>query len=294
MRVVPAALLVLGLAAAGCGDREDADAPGRAVAELLAADRAFSAAAADTDLADALEPMFAADVVMPLPDGTFAEGAAAALASVRGNPANAGARAEWHPIRGGISADGQHGFTFGYFTLRAPGGAVTPGKYMSYWVRDADGWRVAAWKRSRADGAAAEVPPDTMPPALPRSLVRAAPDRVAAFSASLDSAERAFSDDAQRLGLGPAFRNWGSPDAVNMGRGPRFTVGADSIAAGFPDYGAGSPVSWAPERVIVASSGDLGVTIGFIRDNAVADRAVPFFTIWRRPTPLDPWRYVAE
>jgi hypothetical protein len=56
-------------------------------------------------------------------------------------------------------------------------------------------------------------------------------------------------------------------------------------------------VSWAPERVIAASSGDLGVTIGWIVPNAPSpDRPAknPFFTIWRKANASAPWRYVAE
>jgi hypothetical protein len=60
-----------------------------------------------------------------------------------------------------------------------------------------------------------------------------------------------------------------------------------------------SPVSWAPdEGAIVASSGDLGVNFGFIRQNDPPSggqpAAVPFITIWRRANVTDPWRYVAE
>jgi hypothetical protein len=63
-------------------------------------------------------------------------------------------------------------------------------------------------------------------------------------------------------------------------------------------YGPGvSPVSWAPERVIVASSGDLGVTIGWITRNSPEQNRPPrnpFFTIWRRANASAPWRYIAE
>ena len=76
-------------------------------------------------------------------------------------------------------------------------------------------------------------------------------------------------------------------------------VGSENIArlvgAGGP--ATGSAVSWAPDRVLVASSGDLGVTIGMIHSNAPAagqPSTFPFFTIWRRPSPPAPWRYVAE
>jgi hypothetical protein len=51
--------------------------------------------------------------------------------------------------------------------------------------------------------------------------------------------------------------------------------------------------------VIVAASGDLGVTIGMIRPNAPGadgkpQPPIPFFTIWRRDGLNGPWRYIAE
>src|SRR5690606_20506568 len=118
--------------------------PGAVVDELLAADRAFSAASADTDLVSGLSAMFADDVVMPIPPGSFAEGAEEAIAALRANPANAGARATWVPVRGGVAADGRHGFTFGYMTIRRADGTDAPAKYLSYWIRRPEGWRVVA------------------------------------------------------------------------------------------------------------------------------------------------------
>src|SRR5690606_17363681 len=114
--------------------------------------------------------------------------------------------------------------------------------------------------------------------------------------------ERAFSRDAQAIGLGAAFARYGSEDAVNLGTGPEFTVGAANIGAQMNPGGgpeAGSPLSWAPERGIGASSGDLGGTIGWIEPNDPrADGSqparIPSFTVWRRSGPEAPWRYVAE
>jgi hypothetical protein len=158
-----------------------------------------------------------------------------------------------------------------------------------------------AYKRGRAPTAAAPV---AMEPALPFRLVPIASDpaTVDEFRHSLDTTERAFARDAQRIGLQAAFARYGRPDAVNMGGGARaqFVVGADSIGAvvaqGEPD--SGSSVSWAPDRVIVASSGDLGVTIGTIvanqPDSAGVTAKFPFFTVWRRDSVEEPWRYVAE
>jgi hypothetical protein len=123
------------------------------------------------------------------------------------------------------------------------------------------------------------------------------------YRQSLDSAERAFSADAQRVGLRAAFARWGSPDATNMGAAARasFVTGADSIAAAVSEGepATGSSVSWAPDHgVLVASSGDLGVTMGTIvvnePDSSGQRAQFAFFTVWRRSGPDQPWRYVAE
>ena len=269
--------------------------PQSAVDELLAADRAFSAAAATkSNVIDALSPMFAADVIMPQPLGKFAHGVDEAVAYLKTNPDNATAKAEWAPIRGGISADGMQGFTFGFMTLRKPDGTTVPLKYMSYWVKSQSGWRVAAYKRSRRPEGPA--PAGMMAPSLPAKLVPPAPAVLAEMQASLAAAEKAFSDESQQIGLGPAFVKYGAPDAVNMGPDAAYLVGNDKIGAfiGANRPEPQSPVRWAAdERVIVASTGDLGVSIGFIRQNADA-AATPnaFFTIWRKTNGV--WRYIAE
>lgn len=83
-----------------------------------------------------------------------------------------------------------------------------------------------------------------------------------------------------------------------------FVLGNDAIAKlvqGSAPITEGR-VHWSAESAIVASSGDLGVTFGFIEPNSPAPNAaaagatagIPFFTIWRRAGPNAPWRYVAE
>ena len=276
-------------------------APEAAVEELLAADRAFAGAAATTDAASGITAMFAEDVVMPVPGGRFAAGKAEARAAFEAGPDPAGTTADWRPVRGGISADGTQGFTFGYMKLTRPDRTVIPAKYLAYWIKGPSGWRVAVYKRGRLP-VDAVVPGGTMPSALPPRMVAPSTESAALerFRQSLDQAERAFSDEAQKIGLGPAFAKYGSEDAVNMGgpSSPGFVVGSvaigKAVSTGEPATG-GSTVHWAPDRVIVAGSGDLGVTIGWIRRNAEPnEKGFPFFTIWRRNTPGDPWRYVAE
>jgi len=299
-------LIILLLCAPGAflfqGSAAVAGSPQAAVDGLLAADRAFSAASAKTDVVAGLSAMFADSVVMPGADGQFAKGREAVVNALRANPDNARSRIEWVPVRGGVSADGQHGFTVGSMTLHRPDTTSVPMKYLAYWVKGPGGWRVAAYKRVRAATGQSAI--DQMPPALPDRLVPPSSDpaAMARFTDSLDQAERAFSRDAQRIGIGAAFAQYGSADAINLGRPtePGFVVGSESIgqmvAAGSPP--GGSAVSWGPDQVIVASSGDLGVTIGIIRLNtppaAGEPAAFPFFTVWRRPNVNAPWRYIAE
>ena len=266
--------------------------------ELLAADRQYSRAAAERSVVDALAAMFRDDVTMTVPGG-FATGRPEVVAALRSNPDNLTAHAEWTPLRAGISADAAHGFTFGVMTLRARDGAQRHAKYMAYWIKSGGAWRVAVYKRAPAPGGA---PTTLMSPSLPPALVPVSSDasRIDAHRQSLRQAEQAFSDEAQRIGLGAAFAKRGHADAVNMGgpKQPGYTVGAAAIGAaiGAGSPGPGSPVSWSADRAIVASSGDLGITLGYIRSNdpAASRPPVSFFTIWRRASPSDPWRYIAE
>lgn len=303
-----AAMLVTLMTAGGCGGHPPGSATPRATAspadvaaELLAADRAFAAAAGQGDAVAGLAPMFAGGVVMPVRGG-FAVGRDSVLAALRADSILQRSRLTWTPVRVGVSGDGRQGFTLGYATVRRPDGSTAPAKYLTYWVWQSDGWRAAVYRRGRAAGAA---PLDRLLPVLPSAAVAPSRDstRTAAYRESLDSTERAFSADAQRIGLKQAFVRYGSPDAMNMGGGGHaaFVSGPDSIGAvvaeGEPP--TGSSVSWAPDRgVIVASSGDLGVTIGTIvvnqPDSTGARASFPFFTVWRRSGPDQPWRYVAE
>ncbi len=273
------------------------------VEELLAADRAFSAASAKTDLVSGLSAMFAPDVAMPIPGGRFALSASEAVEALRANPDNLRSRVEWVAVRGGVSADGQQGYTWGYMTLWKADGTAVPLKYLAYWIQRPEGWRVAAYKRRPrppGDVSLAAVAPSLPPARIAPSTDAAAIER---YRASLDATERAFSAEAKIVGLGVAFARYGRPDAVNMGGADdaAFVVGSEAIgltvSGGKPSEA--STLVWAPDRTIVATSGDLGVTIGLIRETAPATdpkapTVFPFFTVWQRASTNDPWRYVAE
>lgn len=275
--------------------------PQTAVEQLLEADRAFGAAGANTTLIPALTAMFAPDVIMQAPGG-MRRGVPEATEALRANPANATATLAWAPVRGGISADGLHGFTYGYMTMTPGTGAPVPLKYLAYWVKRDGKWLVAGYKRRAR--AAGDVATALLPPAMPAQLITAVTDpaSVAAHRAGLIAAEQAFSDEAQQIGLGAAFTKHGWPDAMNMG-GPNdagFVIGNEligrNIGEGSPTNS--SPVFWSADEAIVASSGDLGVTFGLIRSRPQPNASgpppppQPFFTIWRRINGV--WKYIAE
>jgi hypothetical protein len=115
---MPKLLVLLMLAVAFTS--QSSDGPRAAADELLAADRAASAASARTTAVPGLTAMFAQDVIMQAPTVGFARGMAAATEALKANPDNLEGRVEWTPVRAGVSADGLHGFTFGFMTLRRP------------------------------------------------------------------------------------------------------------------------------------------------------------------------------
>lgn len=265
--------------------------------ELIAVDRAYAASASNANLTDTLLGMFRDDVTMNWPKG-FARGREEAKAALQSNAANADTRLSWTPLRAGVSADGLHGFTLGVMSMTMPDKTLRPAKYMAYWIKDASGWKVAAYKRAPAGAGAA--PTEVWAPSLPSRLVAPVTDPavIEAHRASLVAAEKAFSDDAQVIGVGPAFVKWGRDDATNFGDPgkPGFTVGAAAIGGNLGGQAQPEPttIEWSAERALVSSSGDLGITFGYIRAKDGSRPPFPFFTIWRRDSPTSPWRYIAE
>lgn len=286
-----------GLAQSGTNPKQRAE-------DLLAADRGFAAANKKMDAIGSVSAMLSADVIMPVPGKGFAKGKDAVLDAIRAQPGFESARLEWTPFGVGVSTDGNQGYTFGFMDVHQADGKTVPLKYLAYWQREGSNWRVIAYKRGRrAEGAHSKGPG---PMVLPDSRAWAGSQQVAQVDRAqgLAAAEREFSDMAQKIGLGPAFAEFGTRDSMNLG-GPAsadFVFGADAIAKvvseGQPVNG--STVSWAAdERVVVSDMGDLGLSVGFIRLNGKAEDGtapppIPFFTIWRRAAPDQPWRYIAE
>ncbi|MBP6442438.1 MAG: nuclear transport factor 2 family protein [Gemmatimonadales bacterium] len=278
-------------------------APEALVKGLITADRSFSEIGNLRGCGAALTEMFAPDVTIPAGPRGVLQGRDSVLAVYAASPGFATAKCSWTPLRGGIAADGTQGFTYGVMTQANADGTAVPFRYLAYWVKGKAGWQVAVYKRLRSPVPAmsttmrvAAVPPAYIAPRSDAATQRT-------IEESLAEAERTFSREAQTMGLGPAFAKHGSADAMNLGSqaDSNFTFGAEAIGRkiGDGDTTKTSPVSWGPDRVIAASSGDLGVTIGMIYPKEPAAdgskaKGFPFFTVWRRAGPGQPWRYVAE
>jgi len=286
-------LLVFALIAAPAFAK--ATAPEAALEGLLTADRNFSAnaAKATTPLAG-LSPIFDEAAVMPVPGKGHAIGREAVVATFGASPSYKDGTISWTPIRGGISADGTQGFTEGFLNLTGGDPARRARKYLAYWIKRPEGWRVVTYRQEvREPGEASQ---DMLAPSLPAKSVKPVEDAavMARYTQSLAAAEKSFSDRAQIVGTRAAFGEFGRQDAVHMYGGPGFHVGLPAIVETFKEEGP-AKIHWGTERSFVASSGDLGVSIGTIFQHDSKDgKGFPFFTIWRRDAPDQPWRYVAE
>ncbi|MBX9927753.1 MAG: hypothetical protein K2X99_02470 [Gemmatimonadaceae bacterium] len=287
--------LLLALPLAFAGARPPMAPPTAALAALRTADSTIAQIADQRSLGDALATALASDARMPARPNGWVVGRDSVLARIRAIGEMARASAGWHTIRYGVSADGQHGFSFGFLHVTNRGTRSQWQKYMAYWAIDAGQWHMLAFKRAPVDSGTPDL--TLRAPSLPTTQV--APRASDATSlASLKAAEFGFSDRAAEVGLRAAFAEKGSADAVNMGRGPAYTTGAEAIAAlvSVNDPGPKSTLVWGADHAIVASSGDLGITFGIIRERGAAPDApgFPFFTIWRRPGGKGEWKYVAE
>ncbi len=293
--------------------------PATAAAELLDADRRLGREASTRDFGDAFAALLAEDAIMPAPAlGGFAEGREAILGLLLRDTLNLTSRVEWTPARAGVSADGTQGLTIGTMRVTRADGRRADYKYLAYWIRRDGRWQVRVWRRvpraaERTDASTAAGNPaasaqqegegsSVVAPWLPRVAAQTFRDAAAHAQAQreLQGMEQIFSDSAARIGIGPAFAALGADDAWHLGAPTEagFNRGNAVIAQAVQGNApAGtSPVTWSAERAILAPSGDLGVTLGYIVPNAPAPdgsrRPFPFFTIWRRDA--SGWKFIAE
>jgi hypothetical protein len=143
LRALFLALLVLAAPAAAKSPRQSLD-------ELLAADRGFAAASARTDPVAGIAAMMDDDITVPIPNKGLVTGKRAVVEVFMASPAFQDGHVTWAPVRGGISADGTQGFTFGFLTVGSGDQAKRNRKCLSYWVNGPPAGGSSPIARSRA------------------------------------------------------------------------------------------------------------------------------------------------
>ena len=111
--------------------------------------------------------------------------------------------------------------------------------------------------------------------------------------------ELAFAQMAQKEGISKAFLTYAAEDAVLM-RNNSLIIGMESIRESFnsqkTELGSAS-LTWKPDFVDVASSGDLGYTYGKYGYTVVDSTGIEktetgiFHTVWKRQ-PDGKWKFV--
>lgn len=206
----------------------------------------------------------------------------------------------WQPLGGGVSNDLRAGYTFGV-TVR--GNGVSPARferYVAFWTRAAGGpWRIVAYSevnapaqapRERARDTAADGHLGTAAPP-PSPAVAEAEQRVRA-------ADSLFSDLLYRMGTSYAFASTAAPDGVLLGE-PRIVVGPREIQEYLDETAGQSSLSRQPLYAWVASSRDLGFTVGEYtitargQSGAAVQRFGKYLTVWRRQSD-GTWKFVVD
>ena len=111
--------------------------------------------------------------------------------------------------------------------------------------------------------------------------------------------EKEFAEMAQNEGISEAFLTYAADNAVLM-RNNSLVIGKKTIQENFNDQSSDSKnvsLSWAPDFVDVASSGDLGYTYGkyvYTVTDSLGKSTVNegvFHTVWKRQ-PDGTWKFV--
>jgi len=293
MRIGPIATLALLTA---CAPRVPApppvgDAGGASLsaeAEVVAAERAFAAAAARDGVRDAFL--------------AFAHDSALALQPEPGNakelwrarPRTAG-RLAWYPAWARAARSGDLGFTTGPFETTDSAGAVRGyGQYVTVWRRTADGWRFVIDLGSphpRPDAAPAEWRATARDP----STAEATPDVDADAARSLLAADSGFAARAATDGLEAALRTYGDAE-MRLLRPRAFPrVGLGAALAALRGDGA-RRYTLRPARAFASAAGDLGWTWGeyqWVHPGAGRRESGHYLRIWSRG-PGRGWRVLLD
>jgi ketosteroid isomerase-like protein len=118
-----------------------------------------------------------------------------------------------------------------------------------------------------------------------------------AAASEIEAAELAFANRVAEKGIKTAFVEFAAEDAVLM-RNDKIISGKQRIYEYYSNSALDSvKLSWTPEKVVAAKSGDLGYTYGKYKFSAVDSSGKPlkaegiFHTVWKKQTDGS-WKFV--
>lgn len=272
------------LALLACAVPAAAQQADTALASLVNAERAFSAASQAHGVPAAFLANAADSGLVFTPAPTRA------LEQYAGRP-DAPILLTWYPVAAKISAAGDLGYTTGPFELRPKTAGPPPayGHYSTVWKRQPDG----RWKFLADLGITHPQPERTLPgwtpaDAPPARATGAAPTDAADARSSLLEAERALAADAAARGFAEALLARGA-EGVRVHRdGAEPAIGAEAARALLAREPAAS--GWTTAHVEAARSGDFGYAHGSFR----TDRGTgSYMRVWERGAD-GAWRVVLD
>jgi ketosteroid isomerase-like protein len=188
-----------------------------------------------------------------------------------------GARLTWMPYRVVVSKDERLGATFGALLLELPSGTSVSGRYLSVWRKEAAGrWELAAYVHNGA-WAGPVAAGDTL-----TRVYNLRPNPQDEFA----KADRAFAQFAADSGAPAGFARFIAPDGVTFAGTGEINIGPANVRTRMSEGRAAQAAwRWWPVYSLIASSGDLGATVGEA-EIRIPGEPTPitskYLTIWQR------------
>lgn len=252
---------------------------------VVAGEKAFSKAAATKGTRAAFLEYLAEDSVV------FAPGPVPGRATWEGRPARP-SLLSWYPVVADVSLAGDLGYTTGPWELRPQGKKdtnVLHGFYLTFWRKQPDG----SYKVLFDGGISNPAPP---PGAVEVKIGKAVPAKVenppqvddSRAKFTVLSADRAFAKAAAARGSAAAYADFLADDSRLYHEGVVPVVSKAKILASLQTQTA--KMVWAPIQARVATSGDLGYTVG---NETIGAEPGFYLRAWKKQ-PDDSWRVVLD
>ncbi|HEV7505273.1 MAG TPA: nuclear transport factor 2 family protein [Thermoanaerobaculia bacterium] len=252
---------------------------------VVAAEKAFAKAAAEKGTRAAFLEYLAEDSVVMAP------GPVPGRATWEGRPVRP-SLLSWFPVVADVSLAGDLGYTTGPWELRPKGKAdtnVIHGFYTTFWRKQADG----SFKCLFDGGISSPAPPAS---AVEVKIDKAVPAKVenppqveeSRGKFTILSADRAFAKAAASRGTAAAYGDFLADDSRLHREGAVPVVSKAKILESLKAQTA--KMTWAPIQARVASSGDLGYSVG---NETIGAEQGFYVRIWKKQADAS-WRVVLD